>query len=42
MKLQAGDKVRFLNEAIEGVVTKILNNDRVEVTDEYGFTHTDS
>ena len=40
MKLLPGEKVRFLNEAIEGVVTKILNNDRVEVTDEYGFTHT--
>ena len=40
MKLLPGEKVRFLNEAIEGVVTKILNNDRVEITDEYGFTHT--
>ncbi|CAN5570334.1 DUF2027 domain-containing protein [soil metagenome] len=40
MNLLPGEKVRFLNEAIEGVVTKILNNDRVEVTDEFGFTHT--
>src|SRR5215510_3945101 len=40
MKLIPGEKVRFLNEAIEGVVTKLLNNDRVEVTDEFGFTHT--
>ena len=40
MKLFPGEKVRFLNEAIEGVVTRILNNDRVEVTDEFGFTHT--
>jgi len=40
MNLLPGEKVRFLNEAIEGIVTKILNNDRVEVTDEFGFTHT--
>jgi hypothetical protein len=40
MKLLPGEKVRFLNESIEGIVTRILNNDRVEVTDEYGFTHT--
>jgi hypothetical protein len=40
MKLQVGEQVRFLNEAIDGTVTKILNNDRVEVTDEFGFTHT--
>jgi len=40
MKLLPGEKVRFLNEAIEGIVTKVLNNDRVEVTDEFGFTHT--
>jgi len=40
MKLLPGEKVKFLNEAIEGVVTRILNNDRVEVTDEFGFTHT--
>jgi len=40
MKLQVGEQVRFLNEAIEGTVRKILNNDRVEVTDEFGFTHT--
>src|ERR1043165_4341066 len=40
MKLQVGEKVRFLNEAIEGIVTRILNNDRVEVMDQYGFTHT--
>lgn len=40
MKFLPGEKVRFLNEAIEGVVSKLLNNDRVEVTDEFGFTHT--
>jgi hypothetical protein len=39
MKLQVGDKVRFLNEAIEGIVSKILNSQRVEITDEYGFRH---
>ena len=39
MKLQVGEKVRFLNEAVEGTVTRILNNDRVEVTDQFGFTH---
>jgi hypothetical protein len=40
MKFQVGDKVRFLNEAVEGIVSKILSNERVEITDGYGFTHT--
>ena len=39
MKLKTGDKVRFLNEAIEGTITRILSNERVEVTDSHGFTH---
>ena len=39
MKFEVGDTVRFLNEAIEGVVTKILDNSRVVVTDKDGFTH---
>ena len=38
MRLRVGDKVRFLNEAIEGTVSKILSNDRVEVTTTEGFT----
>jgi hypothetical protein len=39
MKFRVGDTVRFLNEAIEGVVSEILDNNRVEVTDKDGFTH---
>lgn len=39
MKLSIGDSVRFLNEAIEGLVTKLLSQGRVEVTDSHGFTH---
>lgn len=39
MKLKLGDKVRFLNDAIEGMVTKILSNEKVEVTDSHGFIH---
>jgi hypothetical protein len=39
MKFRVGDTVRFLNEAIEGVVSEILENNRVEVTDKDGFTH---
>ena len=37
MRLTIGDKVRFLNEAIEGVVSKILSNGRVEITTPEGF-----
>ena len=39
MKLKIGDNVRFLNEAIEGTITRILSNEKVEVTDSHGFTH---
>lgn len=31
--------MRFLNEAIEGTISRVLANDRVEVTDSDGFTH---
>jgi len=40
MKLQVGDKVRFLNEAIEGTVTRLLSNSRVDVATSDGFTIT--
>ena len=40
MRLHVGDKVRFLNEAIEGEVSKILSNNRVEITTSEGFTQT--
>jgi head-tail adaptor len=39
MRLKTGDKVRFLNEAIEGTITRLLSNSRVEVTDSHGFSH---
>ena len=39
MKLKTGDKVRFLNEAIEGTITRILSNEKVEVADSHGFIH---
>lgn len=39
MKLNLGDKVRFLNESIDGVINKVLTNGRVEVVDSHGFTH---
>ena len=39
MKLKTGDIVRFLNETIEGTITRILSNEKVEVTDSHGFTH---
>ena len=39
MKLKIGDTVRFLNEAIEGTISRILSNEKVEVTDSHGFTH---
>ncbi len=42
MRLRVGDKVRFLNEAIEGMVSKILSNDRVEIVTVEGFTQTAS
>lgn len=39
MKFKENDRVRFLNDAVEGAVTKILSNDRIEVTDDDGFAH---
>ncbi len=39
MKLKPGDKVRFLNEAIEGTISRLLSNSKVEVTDSHGFSH---
>ena len=42
MRLIIGDKVRFLNEEIEGTVSKILSNDRVEIITEEGFMETAS
>ncbi|HNQ61524.1 MAG TPA: DUF2027 domain-containing protein [Bacteroidia bacterium] len=39
MKFKEHDKVRFLNDAVEGVVTRILPNGRIEVTDNDGFAH---
>lgn len=36
---KAGDKVRFLNEAIEGEVVRVLSGDRLEIVDSFGFTH---
>ncbi len=40
MKFKPGDKVRFLNDAVEGVVSNIYSKERVEVTDVHGFSHT--
>lgn len=37
MELQVGDKVRFLNEKGEGIVTRILGNNMVNVAIEEGF-----
>jgi dsDNA-specific endonuclease/ATPase MutS2 len=37
MKFKIGDKVRFLNERGEGIVTKIINKTTVGVTIEEGF-----
>lgn len=34
-----GDKVRFLNETIEGEVVRVLSGDRLEIIDSFGFTH---
>lgn len=39
MKFKEQDRVRFLNDAVEGEVTKILANGRLEVTDDDGFAH---
>ncbi len=39
MKYKEGDRVRFLNDAVEGEVTKIIANGRIEVTDDDGFAH---
>jgi len=40
MAFNVGDKVSFLNETGEGVVTKILNDSEVEVETEDGFSFT--
>jgi len=37
MSLQVGDKVSFINEALDGVVSKIINQKTVEVTTADGF-----
>ena len=37
--LKIGDKVRFLNDAGEGVVTQILENGQVMVEDDNGFEY---
>lgn len=39
MNLQAGDRVRYLNEAIEGTVVQLLSNGRVEVLTSDGFSN---
>jgi len=39
MKFREHDRVRFLNDAVEGTVTRILSNSRIEVTDDDGFSH---
>lgn len=36
-KFQIGDKVRFLNAEGHGVVTKIIDDNNVELENEYGF-----
>ncbi|MEY4594778.1 MAG: hypothetical protein RIQ47_1188 [Bacteroidota bacterium] len=36
---QPGDKVRFLNESIEGEIIRKIGGDRFEVVDKDGFTH---
>ena len=38
MKLQVGDKVRYLNDVGGGEITKILGANLVEISDELGFT----
>lgn len=37
MDYQVGDKVSFLNEKLDGVVSKIVNSNQVEVATEDGF-----
>ncbi len=37
MSLQVGDKVSFLNEALNGIVSKVIDNKSVEVTTTDGF-----
>ena len=37
MSFQLGDKVSFLNEALDGIVSKIIDNKMVEVTTKDGF-----
>ena len=37
MSFQVGDKVSFLNEALDGIVSKIIDNKMVEVTTNDGF-----
>ena len=37
MKFKISDKVKFLNEKGEGIVTKIISSSMVGVTDEHGF-----
>lgn len=37
MKLQKGDIVRYLNDVGGGIVSKILSNSMVEITDDSGF-----
>lgn len=37
MSFQVGDKVSFINEALDGVVSKIINKDTVEITTNDGF-----
>ena len=37
MSIQLGDKVSFLNEDLDGTVTKIIDNKLVEVTTNDGF-----
>ncbi|REJ83502.1 MAG: DUF2027 domain-containing protein [Bacteroidetes bacterium] len=39
MKFKPGDRVRFLNDNIDGTVSRILANERVEVNDNHGFLH---
>ena len=36
-KFKIGDKVRFLNEEGDGIITKIINDYKVELENEYGF-----
>ena len=38
MELQIGDSVSFLNEKLDGVVSKVINKKSVEVTTTDGFS----